>query len=96
VDKVYGPQANSQTIYDDLVKPLTNLAFNGGIGTFFAYGQTGSGKTYTVSALEELVAHDLFKYKLRDRTIHVSIIELGATLNSAFGQCHLCYIAAAY
>jgi kinesin family protein 2/24 len=69
---------------------LTQLAWNGGIGTFFAYGQTGSGKTFTVSALEELVAHELFGDQGWDKNnykiVHVSIIELGATLNAAYGK----------
>jgi kinesin family member 2/24 len=72
-------------LYDDLVKPLTELAWNGGIGTFFAYGQTGSGKTHTVSALEKIVAQELLGKRL-DKNVHVSIIELGASLNSAFGK----------
>lgn len=72
-------------MYDSLVKPLAELAWNGGIGTFFAYGQTGSGKTYTVSALEKIFAHEYFK-ELTHKNIHVSFIELGATLNAAFGE----------
>jgi kinesin family protein 2/24 len=72
-------------LYDDLVKPLTELAWNGGIGTFFAYGQTGSGKTHTVSALEKIVAQELLG-KRSNKNVHVSIIELGASLNSAFGK----------
>lgn len=35
-------------VYNVLVKPLINRAFEGYDCTFLAIGQTGSGKTYTV------------------------------------------------
>lgn len=35
-------------VYDMLVKPLVDKAFEGYDATFVAIGQTGSGKTYTV------------------------------------------------
>lgn len=88
VDRVFGPDAESADVYQALVKPLADLAWNGGIGTFFAYGQTGSGKTFTVSALEKIVAHEYFK-EFTHKNIHASFIELGATLNAAYGEDHL-------
>jgi kinesin family member 2/24 len=85
VDHVYGPEDNNERLFSDLVKPLADLAWNGGIGTFFAYGQTGSGKTFTVSAVEKLLANEFLSKKSK-KNIHVSIVELGSTLNSAYGE----------
>ncbi|KAK4141904.1 P-loop containing nucleoside triphosphate hydrolase protein [Dichotomopilus funicola] len=77
VDKLYGPEATTDQIYEDLVKPLVPWAWDGGIGTMFAYGQTSSGKTLTVSGLERLVAETLMNGSLEgERTISLSIIEL--------------------
>lgn len=42
-----GPQAASQEhVYNAMVKPLVNTAFEGYNVCMFAYGQTGSGKSY--------------------------------------------------
>ncbi|QDS72366.1 hypothetical protein FKW77_008245 [Venturia effusa] len=57
VDRLYGPNIGTKSVYDGLVAPLLQLAWGGGIGTLFAYGQTGSGKTYTVSGIEKIVAN---------------------------------------
>ncbi|KAL2143376.1 hypothetical protein VTI28DRAFT_10490 [Corynascus sepedonium] len=77
VDSLYGPEATTSKIYDDLVKPLVPWAWGGGIGTMFAYGQTSSGKTLTVSGLERHVADTLMDGSLEgERKISVSIIEL--------------------
>jgi kinesin family member 2/24 len=89
VDRVYHKGNTTEEIYETLVKPLVNLAKNGGIGTVFAYGQTGAGKTYTINALENLVAADLLSSFPHDHNIFVSIFELGGTLNSAFGMRHV-------
>lgn len=82
MDRVYGPNIGTQSIYDDLVAPLLNLAWGGGIGTLFAYGQTGSGKTFTVSGIEKIVARELLSGSLEGRrTISVSMIELEGNLS---------------
>lgn len=42
-----GPRAASQeNVYNTMVKPLVNTAFDGYNVCIFAYGQTGSGKSY--------------------------------------------------
>ncbi|KAF2428681.1 diatom spindle kinesin 1 [Tothia fuscella] len=83
VDKVWGPEAPTHSLYNELVSPLVPFAWNGGIGTLFAYGQTGSGKTHTISELERMVAAELFGGKLEgDREIHFSAFELAG--NTAF------------
>ncbi|KAK3293099.1 P-loop containing nucleoside triphosphate hydrolase protein [Chaetomium fimeti] len=77
VDRLYGPDASTRELYDDLVQPLVPWAWGGGIGTLFAYGQTASGKTMTVSGLERHVAEHMMDGSLDgDRKISMSIIEL--------------------
>jgi kinesin family protein 2/24 len=84
---VYGPDEDTQALYDELVKPLVEHAYAGGVGTFFAYGQTGSGKTFTVGALENLVAKDLLMGRNGiQKQVFVSIFELGGALNVAYGS----------
>lgn len=85
MDSLYGPEATTSQIYDDLVKPLVPWAWGGGIGTMFAYGQTSSGKTLTVSGLERHVADTLMDGSLEgERKISVSIIELAG--QTAYGK----------
>ncbi|KAK7757104.1 hypothetical protein SLS62_000651 [Diatrype stigma] len=59
VDRLFGPDATAQEIYDAQVADLVAFARAGGTGTLFAYGQTGSGKTTTISGLEKLVVQAL-------------------------------------
>jgi hypothetical protein len=85
VDKVYGPDAQTDTLYRDLVGPLVPWAWNGGVGTLFAYGQTSSGKTHTVSELERLVASTLMDGRLDGtRNFHFCAFELAG--NTAYGM----------
>jgi kinesin family protein 2/24 len=80
---VFGPDRSTESIYEDLVKPLLPWVWEGRVGTLFAYGQTGSGKTYSVSGIECLIAGALFDGTLQGRRrLHVSIFELAG--NSAF------------
>ncbi|KAJ5123044.1 hypothetical protein N7448_009141 [Penicillium atrosanguineum] len=83
VGEVFGPDRNTESIYEDLVQPLLPWVWEGHIGTLFAYGQTGSGKTYSVNGIERLIAGALFDGTLEgQRRLHVSIFELAG--NSAF------------
>lgn len=50
-DAVYGPAANQQSIYDEVVRPLVGSVLEGFNGCVFAYGQTGTGKTYTMEGV---------------------------------------------
>jgi Kinesin-like protein len=80
---VFGPDRDTESIYEDLVQPLLPWIWQGHVGTLFAYGQTGSGKTYSVSGIERLIASALFDGTLEgQRRLHVSIFELAG--NSAF------------
>ncbi|KAH9657014.1 kinesin-like protein KIN-7D [Citrus sinensis] len=47
-DRVFGPHANSQEVYDVAARPVVKAAMEGVNGTVFAYGVTSSGKTHTM------------------------------------------------
>ncbi|XP_010271503.1 PREDICTED: kinesin-like protein KIN-7D, mitochondrial [Nelumbo nucifera] len=47
-DRVFGPSANSQEVYDVAARPVVKAAMEGINGTVFAYGVTSSGKTHTM------------------------------------------------
>lgn len=89
MDRVYGSEMATETIYKDLVADLIPLAWRGGTGSLFAYGQTGSGKTFTISRLETLVINALLSQNDSEddvssnkRRIYMTIVELAG--NSAF------------
>ncbi|KAI0172233.1 P-loop containing nucleoside triphosphate hydrolase protein [Hypoxylon sp. FL1284] len=85
VDRLFGPDATAQEIYDSQVRGLVSFARDGGVGTLFAYGQTGSGKTTTISGLEKLVVDALVDGEQpasRNRQVYISIIELAG--NASF------------
>ena len=47
-DRAYGDNSTNQMIYNEMLKPMIEAAFNKTKITCFAFGQTGSGKTYTM------------------------------------------------
>ncbi|GMH02785.1 hypothetical protein Nepgr_004624 [Nepenthes gracilis] len=47
-DKVFGPNAASEEVYDVAARPVVKAAMEGVNGTVFAYGVTSSGKTHTM------------------------------------------------
>ncbi|XVF45366.1 hypothetical protein PTKIN_Ptkin02bG0200100 [Pterospermum kingtungense] len=47
-DRVFGPHAISQEVYEVAAKPVVKAAMEGVNGTVFAYGVTSSGKTFTM------------------------------------------------
>ncbi|XP_072963302.1 kinesin-like protein KIN-7K, chloroplastic [Typha angustifolia] len=47
-DRVFGPAATSQVVYDVAAQPVVKAAMEGINGTVFAYGVTSSGKTHTM------------------------------------------------
>ncbi|ORX77302.1 kinesin-domain-containing protein, partial [Basidiobolus meristosporus CBS 931.73] len=53
-DKVFGPEATQEHVYENVVKSFLEEVIMGYNCTIFAYGQTGTGKTYTMEGnLEE-------------------------------------------
>lgn len=58
----YDENATNDDVYSDSFIDLLNHVYQGyGNGTCIMFGQTGTGKTYTMSALEEQLATDLFE-----------------------------------
>ena len=47
-DFVYDWTVPTETVFQDMGRPLVDKLFGGFNGTLFAYGQTGSGKTYSM------------------------------------------------
>ncbi|KAJ3009776.1 kinesin motor protein cin8 [Thoreauomyces humboldtii] len=47
-DKVFGPEADQDLIFGDVLAPMLKEVLMGYNCTIFAYGQTGTGKTYTM------------------------------------------------
>ncbi|CAB3225594.1 unnamed protein product [Arctia plantaginis] len=52
-DAAYDCTADTQTIYDEMVRPLVASVLDGFNGCVFAYGQTGTGKTHTMEGTPE-------------------------------------------
>nr|GEX98000.1 kinesin-like protein KIN-7D, mitochondrial [Tanacetum cinerariifolium] len=50
-DRVFGPSAVTQEVYEVAGRPVVKSAMEGVNGTVFAYGVTSSGKTHTMHAL---------------------------------------------
>ncbi|KAJ3174968.1 kinesin motor protein cin8, partial [Irineochytrium annulatum] len=58
-DKVFGPQADQELLFTDVVAPMLDEVLQGYNCTIFAYGQTGTGKTYTMEGdLESVGSRD--------------------------------------
>ncbi|GAB2225103.1 hypothetical protein Drorol1_Dr00005890 [Drosera rotundifolia] len=47
-DRVFGPNATSEEVYEVAARPVVKAAMEGVNGTVFAYGVTSSGKTHTM------------------------------------------------
>nr|GEW89620.1 kinesin-like protein KIN-7D, mitochondrial [Tanacetum cinerariifolium] len=47
-DRVFGPSAVTQEVYEVAGRPVVKSAMEGVLGTVFAYGVTSSGKTHTM------------------------------------------------
>ncbi|GMH45810.1 hypothetical protein BSKO_13773 [Bryopsis sp. KO-2023] len=79
-DRVFAPESTSETVYDEVARPMVDSAMRGMNATVFAYGQTGSGKTYTMKTIMDLAAGHIFGH-IRETTrrefcIRVSAIEI--------------------
>eukprot|EP00913_Durusdinium_trenchii_P028185 g26423.t1 len=65
-DCVFPEDLSNDAVYSQTAETLVQIALNGGMATMFMFGQTGSGKTFTMTAIEELAARDLFGSKLAE------------------------------
>jgi len=81
-DQVFGEQASNQEVYERTCAHFMDTVFEGGNAACFAYGQTGSGKTHTMMGngtepgLYLLAAHDMFRRRPHEMTLHVSFYEI--------------------
>ena len=70
---------DNESVYKNTAQPLIPFVCSGGNATVFAYGQTGSGKTYTMTAIQEMAALDIFttmKQERKDLGVRVSFFEI--------------------
>lgn len=59
-DAVFEGSASNGDVHARVVAPMVAEALLGKNATFFAYGQTGSGKTFTMDAMMDLTADQIF------------------------------------
>ncbi|KAI7749607.1 hypothetical protein M8C21_030120 [Ambrosia artemisiifolia] len=74
-DKVFGPEAVTESVYEDGVKTVALSALMGINATIFAYGQTSSGKTYTMRGITEKAVNDIYQHIMHnpDREFRIKI-----------------------
>ncbi|KAL0224103.1 hypothetical protein P9112_003493 [Eukaryota sp. TZLM1-RC] len=87
-DKVFPPQTDQQSFFNDIGKELCDVVLNGFNACMIAYGQTSSGKTYSLVGENDetrgilpLSCEYLFEQALRrspylNVTISISILEI--------------------
>lgn len=61
-DRVFSSHISSQQVYDAAAKDRVMSALQGLNATLFVYGQTGSGKSYTMRAIVQAAAQDIFHH----------------------------------
>lgn len=72
-DHAFEEDSTTGEIYIATTMPLLDhVVSTQGRATCFCYGMTGSGKTYTMSAIQQILAHDLYE-ELKDQTIDVEV-----------------------
>lgn len=79
-DRVFGSGASNDDVYAAAVQPLVLSAMEGFNACVFAYGQTASGKTFTMKAVTQAAAADVFAHVAaspdREWLIRASAIEI--------------------
>ncbi|XP_053458754.1 kinesin-like protein KIF6 [Nycticebus coucang] len=87
--RIFDQEANQETIFENIAKPVAESVLAGYNGTIFAYGQTGSGKTFTITGGAErysdrgiiprtlsYVFEQLQKDSSKIYTTHISYLEI--------------------
>lgn len=87
--RIFDQDANQETIFENIAKPVAESVLAGYNGTIFAYGQTGSGKTFTITGGAErysdrgiiprtlsYIFEQLQKDTSKIYTTHVSYLEI--------------------
>lgn len=88
-DHMFDEDSTTESIYDEMVRPIVWGVTKGKHGTVFCYGQTGSGKTYTmqgndlavgqVDGLLQLAVKDIFQWireANRESLVRISYFEI--------------------
>lgn len=75
-DGVFDGSATNEDTYRVVGRPLLENALGGNLATLFVFGQTGSGKTYTMRAIEEIAAKELFERLGNGAEVSVTYFEL--------------------
>ncbi|KAJ3241453.1 hypothetical protein HDU81_000505 [Chytriomyces hyalinus] len=82
LDYAFGPESTNEQVYNCTARTLIPIALGGGVGSLFASGQTGSGKTHTMTAMEHLIARDLFQvareYRAKQDSVDISTVSESA------------------
>ena len=97
VDRIYGPDWDTEAIYRDRFWPLIGKVIGGFNCTVFAYGQTSSGKTYTIQGTEKspgvvpLAVRDIFatiaEHTKREFLVRVSYMEVRIARGCRLVEC---------
>nr|XP_008261093.1 kinesin-like protein KIF6 isoform X1 [Oryctolagus cuniculus] len=87
--RIFDQDANQETIFVNIAKPVAESVLAGYNGTIFAYGQTGSGKTFTITGGAErysdrgiiprtlsYIFEQLQKDSSKVYTTHISYLEI--------------------
>ncbi|KAM7135039.1 kinesin-like protein KIF6 isoform 1-T1 [Molossus nigricans] len=87
--RIFDQDANQETIFANIAKPVAESVLAGYNGTIFAYGQTGSGKTFTITGGAErygdrgiiprtlsYIFEQLQKDSSKIYTTHISYLEI--------------------
>ncbi|XP_035879961.1 kinesin-like protein KIF6 isoform X3 [Phyllostomus discolor] len=87
--RIFDQDANQETLFENIAKPVAESILAGYNGTVFAYGQTGSGKTFTITGGAEryrdrgiiprtlsYIFEQLQKDSSKIYTTHISYLEI--------------------
>eukprot|EP00762_Andalucia_godoyi_P003731 ANDGO_08600.mRNA.1 Kinesin-like protein KIN-5B len=72
-DKVYGPEVQELSIYDDAIKSSVSMMAFGKSALLFSYGISGSGKTHTITNIFPLILNDLFSMSQKNDKLLVTV-----------------------
>lgn len=76
VDFAFGPENDTNDVYECVAEPVVDMGLQGGVSTIFAYGQTASGKTFTISAILTKLIEDLLQKKSEHLELYLSLFEI--------------------
>ena len=99
VDFAFGPENDTEEVYERVAEPILDVGLQGGVSTIFAYGQTASGKTFTISAILTKLIEDLLLKKSEHLELYISLFEILGNCTSdllekvtSVGSLHILYV----